>query len=698
MSKTYYSTFNPHEIDEETLERLFVARGDLAADVMEGLRESATTGNKHQRLLIGPRGIGKTHFVTLTYRRVRRDPELDGRLRIAWLNEDLRTHNYAGLLHAILKKLGEEYDDESVVQTIEDVLDLADFDLQVWFSEPELGRLATGSAGMEQDAARRAMLEQDPLLPTLAADFASHQNAGNHELALAAAESAIERLPGVKVHWLRKARSLEALNRPARERLPVWEKLAELDPEDADAWYEQSFLLYNLGRFEQAVETSRKAVELSPESATFVRGHSLCLSRAGRRDEARLAREKALELRGEPANAADWAWRANDLSELQRMDEAWVAFRRSLEEDPYQVATWGSLWQRLSEEGRYKLVHDMAAYLAQLLPDQARLYSYLGTAQMHLGCFEEARALYERALALDPDLDSKGEPTAYYLALALNRLGRNEEALTAVEAYETDSERMRFRLALSHASIQLELKRHEQGEAELNELLFKYRPPLWTDRDLTAVAASLLASSDAVVWRPTIEVWLACCARHQCLNELGQGFVRGLEYLAIPRISDEAARAWHETWRELAADVEELELPLKLYRAGVDLRAGAGRRALLGLTQEERGLLEPWLSNLFAEEPDELDREMRELLRGVVTSDEARSEYTRFICTLLRGEEGRYRIVDALEDVPLADPSVLPEGLEVEPWTMMPTSPQEEGVSFTGTVLYANALLGLAQE
>ncbi len=77
------------------------------------------------------------------------------------------------------------------------------------------------------------------------------------------------------------------------------------------------------------------------------------------------------------------------------------------------------------------------------------------------------------------------------------------------------------------------------------------------------------------------------------------------------------ARAWYDTWRELAGDLEEMALPLRLLKAGVDYKATRDPQVLLALAQEERRLLEPWLINLFREEPDAIDREMENLLHVV---------------------------------------------------------------------------------
>jgi len=54
----YHSSFNPSQSDEKTLEALFVVREDLAQRIIRGISESAKTGDKHQVLLVCPRGIG----------------------------------------------------------------------------------------------------------------------------------------------------------------------------------------------------------------------------------------------------------------------------------------------------------------------------------------------------------------------------------------------------------------------------------------------------------------------------------------------------------------------------------------------------------------------------------------------------------------------------------------------------------------
>lgn len=83
-----HSTFSPAGMPVELLERTFVQRARLAERLTQLFLESALTGSKHHVLLVGPRGIGKSHLVSLIYHRLLNKPELKDRLAIAYLRED----------------------------------------------------------------------------------------------------------------------------------------------------------------------------------------------------------------------------------------------------------------------------------------------------------------------------------------------------------------------------------------------------------------------------------------------------------------------------------------------------------------------------------------------------------------------------------------------------------------------------------
>jgi tetratricopeptide (TPR) repeat protein len=108
MQKTALFSFTPSLMDRETLEAIFVQREALAADLVARVRESALTSTKLHTLLIGARGMGKTHLVSLVHHRILAMPDLKERLLIAWLREEeWGVTSFLDLLLRILRALAE---------------------------------------------------------------------------------------------------------------------------------------------------------------------------------------------------------------------------------------------------------------------------------------------------------------------------------------------------------------------------------------------------------------------------------------------------------------------------------------------------------------------------------------------------------------------------------------------------------------
>jgi hypothetical protein len=338
----------------------------------------------------------------------------------------------------------------------------------------------------------------------------------------------------------------------------------------------------------------------------------------GRHAEAQAYFDKALELTGEPKTARAWLQRGLDLWAMNRTEETLRAFRKSLELNPHAVDGWKHLWILLLEQGRYRLWHQMAEQMTVLLPEKPMIWFYFGIANAELGRYEAALAAYDRALKIDPNLHRKEEPFTLFRVMALSDLGRHGAVLEAQESYPAPaSELMQFRHALVHANTLMWLDRWDEGRAQLDDVLRRFAPGLWNGIDLHSITKLIAGTQNPAIWRRFIAVWLELLARHERLAQLGQGLVWGIRLLVLPWISDAVARAWHDTWRELASDLAEMTLPLRLLKAGVDYKATRNPQVLLALAQEERRLLEPWLINLFREEPDEIDREMENLLHVV---------------------------------------------------------------------------------
>ena len=110
MDNNFLSTFTPSLMSANTLEAMFVQRHKLVEDLIESVCHSAETANQHFRLLIGMRGIGKTHTIALIYHRLKKREELQDKLLISWLKEEeWGVSSWLDLLIRIFSALETEY-------------------------------------------------------------------------------------------------------------------------------------------------------------------------------------------------------------------------------------------------------------------------------------------------------------------------------------------------------------------------------------------------------------------------------------------------------------------------------------------------------------------------------------------------------------------------------------------------------------
>ncbi|MEM8722985.1 MAG: tetratricopeptide repeat protein, partial [Cyanobacteria bacterium P01_G01_bin.39] len=110
MNDSFLSSFTPSLMSPATLEAIFVQKHKLVSDLIESVEDSAATANKHFRLLIGMRGIGKTHIIALIYHRLKATEDLQNKLLIAWLKEEeWGVSSWLDLLLRIFQALKIEY-------------------------------------------------------------------------------------------------------------------------------------------------------------------------------------------------------------------------------------------------------------------------------------------------------------------------------------------------------------------------------------------------------------------------------------------------------------------------------------------------------------------------------------------------------------------------------------------------------------
>ena len=86
MSGPALSLYTPSIQDPVVLEQLFVGRADIVQRIVDDVVRSVTTKAKHHHLIVGPRGIGKTHLLSIVFHRL--EALAVPGARYAWLRED----------------------------------------------------------------------------------------------------------------------------------------------------------------------------------------------------------------------------------------------------------------------------------------------------------------------------------------------------------------------------------------------------------------------------------------------------------------------------------------------------------------------------------------------------------------------------------------------------------------------------------
>ena len=109
------SRYSPGNMDRESLEALFVGRGEVMEDVLTRVTTSIRSPEKHYILLVGPRGSGKTHLLALAYHRLMDRFDATGardRVAVALLNEEeWGVASFLDLVVRILRALADQAPD-----------------------------------------------------------------------------------------------------------------------------------------------------------------------------------------------------------------------------------------------------------------------------------------------------------------------------------------------------------------------------------------------------------------------------------------------------------------------------------------------------------------------------------------------------------------------------------------------------------
>ncbi len=122
-AERFISRYSPSQTAPELLEVISVGCEPLLQNVLEKIADSATSEATHHVLLYGPRGVGKSHFISVLHHRLVSDKKLSDSVHIAWLNEDETNTSLVQFCVRIYGSLCEWYPDEYSAAWLDDLLD-----------------------------------------------------------------------------------------------------------------------------------------------------------------------------------------------------------------------------------------------------------------------------------------------------------------------------------------------------------------------------------------------------------------------------------------------------------------------------------------------------------------------------------------------------------------------------------------------
>ncbi len=351
----------------------------------------------------------------------------------------------------------------------------------------------------------------------------------------------------------------------------------------APDWHDLASCYANLNNFESAIECYDKALKVDPRNVLVWSHKGFALSSLGRNEAAIGCYDKAIEI--DPRYTFAWCLKGAALGDLGRHQAAIDSYDKALEIDPRYPFAWYIKGLTLKKLDRLEAAIDCFDTAVEINPQDKIAWNDKGNALDKLGRYEAAVDCFDRALKIDPGYIyariNKG--------LTLRRLGKDEAAREcfdrAQELESSDRERL-FRSCESTFA----LRQWNAGFALLREAFDRY--PRDTTHDVETILDLILKLREGQEkLRGLLAKLIAIYHEASALSSLGDGLVRSLRGVDRSRLGSATLADWRSAWLELGADHAELEIPLRIFRVGMDYLIHGDEKFLLDLVTVERKIL-----------------------------------------------------------------------------------------------------------
>ena len=220
--------------------------------------------------------------------------------------------------------------------------------------------------------------------------------------ALTCYEALISIRPKFLLGWKNMGFLLSELNRH-EEAINTYSQALILDPNDSEIHFAKGKALLELGCHDEALSSLNRATEINPSNS---QAHSICgiiLSRQGLVDQALLSYQAALNL--EPQDFQTWSNQGTALHSINKPEEALAAYDKAISINPQYAEAWSNKGITLNDLKRHE--EALAAYdkAIGINPEYVEAWSNKGITLNDLKRHEEALAAYDKAIGINPNLD-----------------------------------------------------------------------------------------------------------------------------------------------------------------------------------------------------------------------------------------------------------------------------------------------------
>jgi len=207
--------------------------------------------------------------------------------------------------------------------------------------------------------------------------------------------------------------------------LTYFQKAKEVNPQDADAWFQVGYCYGKLGRHQNAVEALKQAIKSKPDLVEAHYNLGFAYDELGRYQDAIESYKQAIRINPDLAKA--YCNLGFAYGKLGRYQEEIEACKQAIRIKPDDAKAHNNLGKTYGELGRWQEAIEAFKQAIRIKPDDADAYCNLGVAYGKLGCHQDAVEALKQAIRINPD-----DAVAHYnLGNAYLQLDRGQEVIDA---------------------------------------------------------------------------------------------------------------------------------------------------------------------------------------------------------------------------------------------------------------------------